>query len=308
MIKNFKIITLCGSTKFKEDFLREQERLSLQGNIVISVDFFEHTDGFVVTEDLKKLFDEKHRAKIELSDEVFVINKGGYIGTSTKNEIAYAKSLGKPVKYMEDPTKAKKPAEALDDVQAKLQTLRNQIEDYKPFDEQEQTDKVLFLHSLDKYANVLTRDSILVHFTASAFVLNKQHTKMLVVHHNIFNSFVYPGGHADGDADLLAVAKREVEEETGLKPKVLSNDIFGIAAFAIDGHIKHGKYVSSHDHLDVSYLMEADENLPLKICPDENSEIKWIDISKADTENMPNWFEPVYKKFVLKLKATGVMK
>jgi hypothetical protein len=104
MIGKFKIITLCGSTKFKEQFLATQKRLTLEGNIVISVGLFGHSgDDEVWSEGTKEMLDEMHRAKIDLADEIYVINVGGYIGSSTQGEIDYAKYKGKPVHYYEQP-------------------------------------------------------------------------------------------------------------------------------------------------------------------------------------------------------------
>jgi hypothetical protein len=101
MIGKFKIITLCGSTKFKDDFMLEQKRLTLEGNIVISVGLFGHSgDDEVWKEGTKEMLDEMHKRKIDMADEVFIINTGGYIGESTKNEIEYAINNNKPVKYM----------------------------------------------------------------------------------------------------------------------------------------------------------------------------------------------------------------
>ena len=102
MVGRFKVITLCGSTKFKDDFLREQKRLTLEGNIVISVGLFGHSgDNEVWTEGTKEMLDEMHRRKIDMADEIFVINKGGYIGSSTRGEIEYAIETNKKVNYME---------------------------------------------------------------------------------------------------------------------------------------------------------------------------------------------------------------
>ena len=103
MINGFKVITLCGSTRFKDEFLEVQKRLTLEGNIVISVGLFGHSgDEEIWNEGVKEMLDRQHLAKIDLADELFVINVGGYIGESTKGEIAYAKSKGKNVEYLED--------------------------------------------------------------------------------------------------------------------------------------------------------------------------------------------------------------
>ncbi len=102
MTNIFKVITLCGSTKFKDDFIREQKRLSLEGNVVISVGMFGHSgDDEAFSEDTIKMLAEMHKQKIDMADEIFVINKNGYIGSSTKSEIEYAKTTNKKVNYME---------------------------------------------------------------------------------------------------------------------------------------------------------------------------------------------------------------
>jgi hypothetical protein len=101
MIGKFKVITLCGSTKFKDQFLAEQKRLTLEGNIVISVGLFGHSgDNEVWTEGTKEMLDDMHKRKIDLADEIFVINVDGYIGSSTKGEIEYAITTNKPVNYL----------------------------------------------------------------------------------------------------------------------------------------------------------------------------------------------------------------
>lgn len=99
---DFKVITMCGSTKFKNEFLQEQKRLTLEGNIVFSVGFFEQCEGGApLTPAQKKMLDAMHRRKIDMSDEIFVVNKDGYIGESTSSEIEYAIQRGVKVKYME---------------------------------------------------------------------------------------------------------------------------------------------------------------------------------------------------------------
>lgn len=96
MVGKYNVITLCGSTKFKDDFIREQKRLTLEGNIVISVGLFGHSgDDEVWTDNVKEMLDDMHKRKIDMADEIFVINKGGYIGSSTKSEIEYATKTGK---------------------------------------------------------------------------------------------------------------------------------------------------------------------------------------------------------------------
>ena len=103
MIGSYKVITLCGSTRFKDAFLQEQKRLTLEGNIVLSVGLFGHSgDAEVWSQGTKAMLDDMHKRKIDMADEIFVINVGGYIGESTRSEIAYAKRTGKAVRYLEE--------------------------------------------------------------------------------------------------------------------------------------------------------------------------------------------------------------
>ena len=102
MVGKYKVITLCGSTRFKDAFMETQKCLTLEGNIVISVGLFGHSgDDEVWNEGTKEMLDDMHKRKIDLADEIFIINVGGYVGSSTKSEIEYAKMMGKPVKYLE---------------------------------------------------------------------------------------------------------------------------------------------------------------------------------------------------------------
>ena len=110
MVGEYKIITLCGSTRFKDAFMEAQKRLTLEGNIVISVGLFGHSGDNEVWENMnegtltwtKEMLDDMHKRKIDMADETYVINVGGYIGSSTKSEIEYAKATGKPVRYLEE--------------------------------------------------------------------------------------------------------------------------------------------------------------------------------------------------------------
>ena len=104
MVGKYKVITLCGSTRFKDEFMEAQKRLTLEGNIVISVGMFGHSgDNEVWTAGTKEMLDDMHKRKIDMADEIYVINVGGYVGESTRSEIEYAKKTGKKVGYLEDP-------------------------------------------------------------------------------------------------------------------------------------------------------------------------------------------------------------
>ena len=103
MVGKYKVITLCGSTRFKDQFIEAQKDLTLKGNIVITVGLFGHSgDSEALNDEVKAMLDDIHKRKIDMSDEIFVINVGGYIGNSTKSEIEYAKAHGKTVRYLEE--------------------------------------------------------------------------------------------------------------------------------------------------------------------------------------------------------------
>lgn len=182
--------------------------------------------------------------------------------------------------------------------------LREEIEKYVPYNEQEEKDKQTILKYMDSFDNVLTRDNEFGHFTASAWVANKEKTKVLMIYHNIYKSWAWTGGHADGNPDLLATAIRELKEETGVENvKVIDNNIFSLEIVCVDGHVKKGKYVSSHVHLNATYLLEVDENEILRIKDDENSGVKWINIEDVAKVVNEKWvFENVYKKLNQKLE------
>ena len=139
------------------------------------------------------------------------------------------------------------------------ENLIRQIENYPPFNEQEEKDKALILGWISNNENAFSRENTVAHITASAWVVNKDRSKVLMVYHNIYNSWSWLGGHADGETDLLSVAIREVKEEAGISNvRPVSEEIFSLESLTVDGHVKKGNYVSSHLHLNITYLLEAD--------------------------------------------------
>lgn len=182
--------------------------------------------------------------------------------------------------------------------------LKEQIENYKPYNEQEEKDKETMLKYINTFDDVLTRNNEFGHFTASSWAVNKQRTKVLMIYHNIYKSWAWTGGHSDGEENLLNVAIRELKEETGVKNvKVLNNDIFSLEIICVDGHVKREKYVSSHVHLNVTYLLEVDEEETLKIKEDENSGVKWVNIEDVEKVTDEKWVrENIYRKENEKLK------
>ena len=182
--------------------------------------------------------------------------------------------------------------------------LREKIKKYVPYNEQEEKDKNTILKYMDAFEDTLTRNNEFGHFTASAWVVNKERTKVLMIYHNIYKSWAWTGGHADGESDLLSVAVREVKEETGVENvKVLDDDIFSLEIVCVNGHVKRGKYVSSHVHLNLTYLLEVDENETLRIKEDENSGVKWVPIDEVEAASNERWIKIiVYRKLNEKLK------
>lgn len=182
--------------------------------------------------------------------------------------------------------------------------LKEKIEKYQPYNEQEAKDKQTMLKYIDTFEDVLTRNNEFGHFTASAWTLNQERTKVLTVYHNIYQSWAWTGGHADGESNLLEVAIRELKEETGVKNvKVLNDNIFSLEIICVNGHVKRGKYISSHQHLNLTYLLEVDEKEILKMKEDENSGVKWINLEEVEKASNEKWMiENVYQKLNDKLK------
>ena len=187
--------------------------------------------------------------------------------------------------------------------------LLKQLTAFVPFNEQEARDRELLLGYLRREPEVLTRKNPLAHFTASAWVVNPAHTRVLMAYHNIYRSWSWLGGHADGESDLLAVTLREVREESGIRSaRPVSRDIFSVEALTVDGHEKRGAYVSSHLHLNATYLLEADEEEALSIKPDENSGVRWFTLEESETVPSEPWFcARVYRKLNEKLRAGNLL-
>ncbi|MEG2786514.1 MAG: NUDIX hydrolase [Romboutsia sp.] len=177
------------------------------------------------------------------------------------------------------------------------------IKKYKPINEQEKKDKEIIIRCINTYENILTRENEICHITSSGFIVNKIKDKVLMIHHNIYNSWGWTGGHADGDADLLKVAIKEAMEETGVKCVTpIIDDICSIEILPVNGHIKKGKYVAPHLHLSISYILEVDEKEELFIKEDENSGVKWIKIDDIEKSVNEAHMITVYNKLISKAK------
>ena len=182
------------------------------------------------------------------------------------------------------------------------------IKNYKPYNEQEAKDKDLILKCINLHDDILTRENTIAHITSSGYIVNKSRTKVLMIYHNIYKSWAWTGGHADGDSDLLHVAIKEAKEETGLKnvTPVMTN-ILGLDVLNVNGHIKKGKYVSSHLHLSVAYLLEANEEDKLIVNEEETSGVKWLPINELDIHcNEPYIINTVYSKFNKNIKELNL--
>ena len=181
--------------------------------------------------------------------------------------------------------------------------LTEQIHNYQPMNEQEERDKELILHCLETEKDIFTRANRLAHMTASAWIVNPERTKVLMAYHNIYHSWSWLGGHADGETDLLKVALKEAREESGIyHVKPVSEKIYSLEVLTVDGHVKRGEYVSSHLHLNVTYLLQAEETDVLHIKEDENSNVGWFSLEDAVAASTEPWFqEHIYRKLNEKL-------
>lgn len=194
-------------------------------------------------------------------------------------------------------------------IKINVDNLKENIKNFKPYNEQEEVEKRIMSNYLNDFDDTLTRQNEYGHFTSSAFVLNKQRTKILMIYHKIYNSWAWVGGHSDGDSDLLYVAIKEAKEETGIKNVVpIFNNIYSIEIINVNGHEKKGKYVGSHVHLNVTYLLEADENEEIHIKEDENSGVKWVPINEILNTTSEQWVrDRVYAKIIDKMKKDKVI-
>ena len=181
--------------------------------------------------------------------------------------------------------------------------LIRQLESYVPCNEQEETDRKTILMMLRTQEDIFCRENLLAHMTASAWVTDPERRRILMAYHNLYASWAWLGGHADGDEDLLEVACREVREESGIGKVVpVTEEIFSVEVLTVDGHEKHGVYVPSHLHLNVTYLLEADNREDVRVKEDENSAVGWFSPQEAVERSCEPWFrERIYTKLNRKL-------
>ena len=181
----------------------------------------------------------------------------------------------------------------------------DELKQYHPRSEQEAADREMILRYIEAFPDtILTRENGFAHMTGSSMIFNRERDKVLMAYHNIYHSWSWTGGHADGEEDMLVVAKKEAKEETGVKTlKVLGKDSAEDFLAAVDvlpvwGHVKRGRYVTSHLHLNLSYLFEAEEKEILHIKEDENSQVTWLPVSEIRTKVSEPDMTPVYEKLI----------
>lgn len=180
-----------------------------------------------------------------------------------------------------------------------------ELKQYHPRSEQEAADREMILRYIEAFPDtILTRENGFAHMTGSSMIFNRERDKVLMAYHNIYRSWSWTGGHADGEEDMLLVAEKEAKEETGVETlKVLSKDTAKNFLVAVDvlpvwGHVKRGRYITSHLHLNLSYLFEAEEKEILHIKEDENSQVAWMPVSEVKTKVTEPDMIHVYEKLI----------
>lgn len=174
------------------------------------------------------------------------------------------------------------------------------IAHFAPGDEREAAEQreILRLIARDGDA-ILDRTSTLAHMTASSIIVNRERTRTLMAYHRIYDSWAWTGGHADGQRDLQAVALREAQEETGIRGlHRLGQGIASVEILPVWAHVRRGVQVPSHLHLNVSYLFEADDTLPLRIAEQENSAVGWIAVGELESRVSEPTMLPIYRRLL----------
>ena len=146
---------------------------------------------------------------------------------------------------------------------------------------------------------LLRRENDFAHMTASSIIVSRDRKKTLMAYHRIYDSWAWTGGHADGECDFEAIARREAQEETGIRGLVrLGEGAASVEILPVWAHVKRGQHVGSHLHLNVSYLFEADDTLDLRVAQDENSAVGWIEVDKLCTFVTEPPMIPIYERLL----------
>lgn len=186
-----------------------------------------------------------------------------------------------------------------------MKTLIDDIIKYEPCDEKETAEKQMILEFLERNPDAFLRTSLEGHMTVSAWVVNPEHTKVILAYHKLYDSWAWLGGHADGCTDLVSVAVKEACEEAGLTAddvRPVSRDLLSLEVLPVSGHMKKGKWVPSHLHYNVTYLLEASEAAVLKVNEEENTGVSWFTFEEALKASKEPWFvEHIYSKLIRRM-------
>ena len=180
-----------------------------------------------------------------------------------------------------------------------------QLRDFQPQCIQEERDQALILRLAERTPDtILTRKNPVFHLTASGFLMNRDLSRVLLVHHNIYRVWAWTGGHADGETDLLSVAIREALEETGITNAFpLTEGMDSLDILTVDGHMRQGTYISAHLHLNAAYVLIAEETDTLAIRPQENSGVRWFDAGDIPVREDEPDIRAVYDKLLARAWA-----
>lgn len=173
---------------------------------------------------------------------------------------------------------------------------------FVPGDAREAEEQRVMLETIARLGDaVLTRESALAHMTASSIIVSPDRRRTLMAFHRIYQSWAWTGGHADGETDLEQTARREAAEETGIRAlRRLGDGIASMEILPVWAHVRRGREVGSHLHLNVSYLFEADDTLPLRTAPDENSAVGWIEVARLSEFVSEPPMLPVYRRLLVR--------
>ena len=171
---------------------------------------------------------------------------------------------------------------------------------FLPKDGREAREREMMLDLIAQHGDgILARENDVAHMTASSIIVSPDRKRTLMAFHKIYNSWAWTGGHADGESDFEAIARREAQEETGITGlKRLGSGPASLEILPVWAHVKRGKHVGSHLHLNVSYIFEADDTLALRIAQDENSAVGWLEIDKLETSVSEPPMLPIYRRLL----------
>ena len=185
-----------------------------------------------------------------------------------------------------------------------VEQLAEQLAAFCPGCAQEEADRERMVRFLRAHDRALLREEEEGHFSASAWIVDPAREQVLMVYHNIYQAWTWIGGHADGEADLLGVALRETQEETGVtSARPVLPGIFSLEILPVPAHMRRGIAVPEHLHFNVTYLLEVETSAPLRGNPDENSGVRWRCLEEVERDDSEACMLPVYRKLVARVRA-----